>query len=486
VATAAVSEVCDNQVDDDCDGEVDEGCDSCVPATEDCATEADEDCDGEEDGQSGADSECVCEAGETASCYGGAEGTAGIGICASGTTTCAADGKSWQGCVGATFPTTEVCEDDKDNDCDDVEDDGCACESGYAGSIPSCSDINECELGTDDCASGYDCENTAGTFSCADINECELGTDDCSSGYDCENTAGSFSCSDIDECAEGIDVCGDFYSCENTEGNYTCNDIDECELGTHDCEGLATCANAQGGFLCDCHQGYDATGTSCADIDECETGNNNCDVNATCENNEGSFSCACNEGFTGDGTSCAAIAPPEDCRTVEVDEDGDEQEQVWTHYSGMTLAASRDESCTCYPSTQWGYTDNYMENPGSNPIQRSLTVTVTDSVSAVDPACAAGYSSIGAYAFLVEEGWTAKLRSVGYVNASQNPGALSVSRFTDETCGNVDTLACHAIADVSVVYPEEWTTNIELTPGYYLVQGYATESTTINLEFRVN
>jgi hypothetical protein len=90
-----------------CDGEV-------TPTDEDCSKPGDEDCNGQ------VDDGCVCNAGETESCYGGPDGTEGVGMCAAGTRTCAADGKSFGPCTGEVLPTTEDCAAPGDEDCDGI------------------------------------------------------------------------------------------------------------------------------------------------------------------------------------------------------------------------------------------------------------------------------------------------------------------------------------------------------------------------------
>jgi hypothetical protein len=84
--------LCDG-VDNDCDGTVDENC-SCQDGTKDN------------------------------DCYTGPLGTAGIGLCATGTRTC--QNGSFTTCSDTT-PTQETC-DGNDNDCDGITDEGCSCQ----------------------------------------------------------------------------------------------------------------------------------------------------------------------------------------------------------------------------------------------------------------------------------------------------------------------------------------------------------------------
>ncbi len=137
-----------NSLDDDCDGEVDEdlsgspcgpdtdygicefGSRDCINgewtrcegaifpmATEDCGNSRDDDCDGTVNNGC----ECISE-GETKPC-----GESNMGVCALGSSTCV-DGQ-WSDCVGAIFPSTEICGDGIDNDCDGQIDEGCGDQS---------------------------------------------------------------------------------------------------------------------------------------------------------------------------------------------------------------------------------------------------------------------------------------------------------------------------------------------------------------------
>lgn len=86
-------EVCDDGKDNDCDGKVDEGCSS----------------------------ECVD--GATRACYSGAPNTKDVGSCRAGKQTCSAG--QWGACQGEILPQKDVCEDNKDNDCDGQVDEDC-------------------------------------------------------------------------------------------------------------------------------------------------------------------------------------------------------------------------------------------------------------------------------------------------------------------------------------------------------------------------
>jgi hypothetical protein len=67
-------------------------------------------------GQGG--SEPSCEPGVMKPCYDGPPGTAEVGVCAPGLTTCAPDGSGYGPCEGQVLPSPETCGDDVDENCD--------------------------------------------------------------------------------------------------------------------------------------------------------------------------------------------------------------------------------------------------------------------------------------------------------------------------------------------------------------------------------
>lgn len=74
--------------------------------------------DGDSDGL--IDQGCPCVDGEEQHCYPGAALTRGVGICSTGLQRCVGGGEfgAWGPCEGAVLPTTEVCGDAIDQDCD--------------------------------------------------------------------------------------------------------------------------------------------------------------------------------------------------------------------------------------------------------------------------------------------------------------------------------------------------------------------------------
>jgi hypothetical protein len=69
-------------------------------------------------GSGGAPASCI--PGESAACYEGPPGTAGVGICQPGAKVCAPDGSGFGPCLGQTLPAPEDCASAFDEDCDGV------------------------------------------------------------------------------------------------------------------------------------------------------------------------------------------------------------------------------------------------------------------------------------------------------------------------------------------------------------------------------
>ncbi|MFK7986805.1 MAG: EGF domain-containing protein [Sandaracinaceae bacterium] len=188
----------------------------------------------------------------------------------------------------------------------------CTCNTGFlgVGSVfrgrgDDCEDIDECEGAP--CGRRHTCiEGAPGTYSCeclagyeevggtcVDIDECDLGIDDCADLAVCRNTGGGFTCT----CIDGYEGPGNF-----------CNDVDEC-LTPGACHPDATCTNQVGNYACGCNEGYIGDGRLvCADVDDC--GTIVCGANERCVNQIGAPGiCECATGFVRDDeggcvTSC--------------------------------------------------------------------------------------------------------------------------------------------------------------------------------------
>jgi hypothetical protein len=201
-----------------------------------------------------------------------------------------------------------------------------ACKPGFVGDGATCvaidTDNDDCAVcdgqGSDD-VPGAVCSGTPGAGSCT-----------CAPGY-----AGTVpSCTDVDECATSNGGCGDEerFTCRNLPGGYACGcqpgwtgancdvDVNECEQDPGPCHPNALCTNTNGGFICNCRPGYSGDGSVCRDVNECEAGTDNCLDNGTarCLNTAGSFECRCLRGYTGNGvTRCENL---NECQRPELND----------------------------------------------------------------------------------------------------------------------------------------------------------------------
>ena len=94
-----------------------------LPAAETCATLDDDDCDGLANEEGAL---CVCMPGTSGSCYSGAAGTAGVGLCRAGTRVCNEAGTAYGACAAEVVPVAESCSTAGDDDCDGAINEGCA------------------------------------------------------------------------------------------------------------------------------------------------------------------------------------------------------------------------------------------------------------------------------------------------------------------------------------------------------------------------
>jgi len=226
---------------------------------------------------------------------------------------------------------------------------GCDCYAGYelSADLVSCQDIDECAIGTADCADADGCNNLIGGYTCScgpgtellgnvcvDIDECSMNTHGCEHGcvntmrgYDCVCNAGyqlnsdGRNCDDVDECVNPeLNQCSRADGCRNTEGSHVCTckpgyaltdnvcvDIDECKTEKNTCD--QGCVNTNGAFYCVCNEGYqlDANGFECDDIDECATETHACSDAHACTNTQGSYTCSCASGYENIGDTCVDV-----------------------------------------------------------------------------------------------------------------------------------------------------------------------------------
>ena len=138
----------------------------------------------------------------------------------------------------------------------------CACKNGYSGDGKVCTDVDECAAGggASCLADKANCVNTQGSYACR-----------CKRGYEGD---GKTSCTDLNECSKGVDDCADNAECTNTDPSanpfgYTCtcktglggdgtmcSDLDECKNASlFDCPANSTCVNTEGSYECKCGGG---------------------------------------------------------------------------------------------------------------------------------------------------------------------------------------------------------------------------------------
>ncbi len=232
-----------------------------------------------------------CEDGEQRSCYSGPDGTEGVGECVAGTQTCV-EGQ-WGSCADEVSPTTEICDNGLDDDCDgatDGQDSECGeCNDGEQRSCYSGPDgtegVGECIAGTQTCADGQwgACEGEV--LPSAEICEGQLdencdGTVD--DGCDCTNGdeqpcyTGPAGTEGVGECFAGMQTCADgqWGACEGevTPVTEICNNglDDDCD-GATDLED-SECGECISGDERSCYTGPDGT----EGVGECIAGTQTC------------------------------------------------------------------------------------------------------------------------------------------------------------------------------------------------------------------
>lgn len=92
------------------------------------------DCDGDPVNGCESNVACTCRPGESAECYGGAEGTKDVGACKAGQKLCDPTGLAFGPCAGEVLPQAEICDEDGvDEDCNGQSNEGgegCECVPG--------------------------------------------------------------------------------------------------------------------------------------------------------------------------------------------------------------------------------------------------------------------------------------------------------------------------------------------------------------------
>ncbi|XP_055859998.1 uncharacterized protein LOC106058961 isoform X2 [Biomphalaria glabrata] len=219
---------------------------------------------------------CICKTG-----YTGTHCDQDIDECKTGTFACGIKEK----CVN--IPGSAICE----------------CMEGYSKINGHCQDINECSsTNLNNCSQV--CTNLEGSFTCS-----------CYTGY-IFNTS-THTCSDIDECKLGTSQCEGL--CINTDGSYRCSCSDGLFLQPDGVKCAASvpcvnktdcsyqCANINGTEVCFCPKGSQlaSNGRNCIDIDLCAT--SACKTGCFETKQNTSYECVCPAGqsLNSDGFTCS-------------------------------------------------------------------------------------------------------------------------------------------------------------------------------------
>ncbi|WP_437721102.1 FG-GAP-like repeat-containing protein [Sorangium sp. So ce861] len=171
------------------------------------------------------------------------------------------------------------------------------------------------------CCDGLTCHH--GT--CTENNECALGTDNCDANATCSDTPASFTCA----CNAGYEGDG-----------VTCTDIDEC--AGNPCQNGGTCVDGIDSRTCVCLPGF--TGASCEiDIDECAE--SPCQNDGTCVDGINSATCACLPTY--EGTRCEACEGSlADCNGLTSDGCEVNLQSDASHCNACNSACAAGEICS--------------------------------------------------------------------------------------------------------------------------------------------
>ena len=276
------TELCDNK-DNDCDGKTDEsvirscysgasgtsGVGLCKEGTQSCSAGKWGSCSGEvtptTEKCDNADNDCDGKTDQSLSraCYSGSSGTSGVGPCKGGNQTCASG--AWGTCNGEVIPTTELC-DNKDNDCDGKADESVfrTCYTGPSGTA----NVGECRKGYQTCSAGKWGSSCTGQ-ALPSTELCDNKDNDCDGSTDESVTmpcyTGPPQNRGIGECKEGKKTCstGIWGGCEGS----VLPAPEKCDGKDNDCD---TSVDEGGNALC-------SNGNTCVGFGGCR-----CDGKAPC------------------------------------------------------------------------------------------------------------------------------------------------------------------------------------------------------------
>jgi len=89
------------------------------------------------------DGNCVCNPGDSQSCYLGAPGSQNIAPCKAGTQSCLPSGLGWGPCMNQVLPSPEICANNIDENCDGIKDNATDMDNdGWTSCEGDCDDTN--------------------------------------------------------------------------------------------------------------------------------------------------------------------------------------------------------------------------------------------------------------------------------------------------------------------------------------------------------
>ena len=192
----------------------------------------------------------------TQTCYSGPGGTAGVGACRAGTSTCSAG--AYGACVGQVVPATETC-DGVDNDCDGIVDDGFCRIGGVCYNNGQANPSTTCQT----CVAAANVTPPTTWTNVTNGTVCGSPTGGVCTNGTCGCPSGQTSCSGVCRvtgaaCTAGVGVClrsgtivcsGTSTACSVTPGapgTESCNGLDDDCNGTVDNGVVSTCSAPEG------------------------------------------------------------------------------------------------------------------------------------------------------------------------------------------------------------------------------------------------